>query len=42
MSHGPEEAERLVVEGIKAAGLGTKDLERLPGGDPCKVRWGSW
>jgi putative transposase len=42
VSHGPEEAERLVVEGIKAAGLGTKDLQRSPGGDPCKVRWGSW
>jgi hypothetical protein len=32
MSHGLEEAERLVVEGIKAAGLGTKDLEKLSGG----------
>ena len=42
MSHGLEEAERLVVEGIKAAGLGTKDLEELPGGDPRKVALGSW
>ena len=40
VSHGLEEAERLVVEGIRAAGLGTKDLERLPGGDPRKVALG--
>ena len=37
MSQGQEEAERLVLEGIKAAGLRTKELEGLPGGDPRKV-----
>ena len=40
VSHGLEEAERLVVEGIKAAGLATKELEGLPGGDPRKVALG--
>ena len=40
MSHGLEEAERLVSQGIQAAGLGTKDLEGLPGGDPRKVALG--
>ena len=29
-----------MVEGIRAAGLGTKDLERLPRGDPRKVAVG--
>ena len=40
VSHGLEEAERLVLEGIKAAGLATKELEGLPGGDPRKVALG--
>ena len=40
VSHGPKEAERLVLEGIKAAGLATKELEGLPGGDPRKVALG--
>ena len=40
MSHGLEEAERLVLEGIKAARLATKELEGLPGGDPRKVALG--
>ena len=40
MSHGLEEAERLVLEGIKAAGLTTKELEALPGGDLRKVALG--
>jgi putative transposase len=40
VSHGLEEAERLVVEGIKAAGLRMKELARLPGGDPRKVALG--
>jgi hypothetical protein len=34
------EAERLVLEGIKAAVLTTKELEGLPGGDPRKVALG--
>ena len=38
--HGLEEAERLVLAGIKAAGLATKELEELPGGDPRKVALG--
>ena len=37
VSHGLEEAERLVMEGTTAAGLGTNELEGLPGGDPRKV-----
>jgi putative transposase len=40
VSHGLDEAERLVLEGIKAAGLATKELEGLPGGDPRKVALG--
>ena len=40
MSHGLEEAERLVLQGLKVAGLGAKDLEELPGGDPRKVALG--
>ena len=40
VSHGLEGAERLVLEGIKAAGLATKELEELPGGDPRKVAVG--
>jgi putative transposase len=39
-SHGLEEAERLVLEGIKEAGLAMKELEALPGGDPRKVALG--
>jgi hypothetical protein len=37
MSRGLEAAERLIVGRIKAAGLGAKDLERLPGSDPGKL-----
>ena len=40
VSHGLEEAERLVLAGIKAAGLAAKELEELPGGDPRKVALG--
>jgi putative transposase len=40
VSHGLEAAERLVVEGVKAAGLVTKDLKGLPGSDPRKVALG--
>jgi putative transposase len=40
VSHGLEEAERLVVEGIKAAGLVAKNLEGLPGSDPRKLALG--
>jgi hypothetical protein len=40
VSHGLEEAERLVLQGIKAAGLETKDLEGLPRGNPRKLALG--
>ena len=40
LSHGLEEAERLVSTGLKAAELETRALEELPGGDPRKVALG--
>ena len=41
LSHGPEEAERLrVVEKNLTPGRKRQDLQRSPGGDPCKVALG--
>ena len=36
-AHGEEEAQRLIAEGLKAAGLGAGELEKRPGSDPVKA-----
>ena len=37
LSHGLEQAQRLVEQGSKAAGLDRQDLKALPGNDARKV-----
>jgi hypothetical protein len=37
LSHGLEQAQRLVGQGLKAAGLDRQDLKALPGSDARKV-----
>jgi REP element-mobilizing transposase RayT len=36
-AHGEQTARRLLTEGLVAAGLGAKEVARLPGSDPRKV-----